>query len=34
MTKLPDHGEPTRQNPEHWTTLALEYLDQGVTVFD
>ena len=34
MTKLPDHGEPTRQNPERWTTLALEYLDQGVTVFD
>jgi len=22
------------QNPDSWTTLALEYLDQGVTVFD
>ena len=23
-----------RPNPDSWTTLALEYLDQGVTVFD
>ncbi len=27
---LPD----SHQNPDSWTTLALEYLDQGVTVFD
>ncbi len=26
--------KPTLNSPDLWTTLALEYLDQGVTVFD
>lgn len=30
----PVQTTPPENNPELWTTLALEYLDQGVTVFD
>ncbi len=34
MAKMPDQANPPIENPERWSTLALEYLDQGVTVFD
>jgi len=34
VAKKPDLPARSTDNPELWTTLALEYLDQGVTVFD
>jgi len=34
MAKTSNRAQTPTENPERWTTLALEYLDQGVTVFD